>query len=97
MVVTHAAREFDHRKFSEQDRARVAQPPDDRRVVVELLILVRYRAPSGRRVVCGEQVFDATRDAMQRAAIMSTFEFALGRARFLERALTHDGHNCAET
>ena len=96
MVVAHAAREFDHREFRAEDRARVAQAKDDRAVVVEVLIFVRGRAPSGRRIVRGEQVFHAERNAVQRPAPASGFHLALGRARRLQRALAHDGDDRAE-
>src|SRR5206468_4299457 len=51
-----ALRERAHAQLCEQDRARLLQPLDDRRVVIENLILVRVGAPSRRDSFGSEEV-----------------------------------------
>jgi len=73
--VAHSASEFNHRGFAKQDGADAIQVLNHRRIVIENLRCIRFRAPSAWDPFYGEEIFCRIGDSVQRAAIVPALDF----------------------
>ena len=69
---------------------------DDRRVVVEDLVLVRPGAPRRRDALGREQILRAPRDAVQRPVVAAGLDLAIRGGRLLEREILGERDDAVE-
>ena len=82
--------ELHRRGLAGDHGARRTQSRDDRRVALVAPRRVEHQAlRGGRRVVGGDDVLDAERDALQRTPIDAVGEVRIGLARLVQRRRVH--------
>lgn len=89
-LIVEAAGQFNQRELADEDRSRVAQPLNDGRILVELLIPERAGAPTRRGTNRRDQILDSVRDAMKRSAIASGAKFLQREVGFSKRSVAID-------
>ena len=82
-----ALRKRAERELGHEHCAGVAQPLDDRRVVVEYLLDVRLAAPARDDALRREQILGSPWQPMQRSAIFAGLDLAVGVGRLLDRQI----------
>jgi hypothetical protein len=92
-VPVAAHRQLAHREFRDQHRARLAEPLDDRCVMIGNLLAERRHPPRRANALGGEQVFGAPGNAMQWSAIAAGGDLAVGLRGLFERQLFGQIHD----
>ena len=91
-----ALRERAHRQLRDEHGAGFIQPFDNSRVVIDYLIAIRLSAKRRLYSLGGEKIFRAPRYSVQRAAILSTFDFSVRRGSLFEREIFGQGHDAKQ-